>query len=110
MTLKADILTDLDSTFFNNDEFSEDLTLSPGGMADRTIKGIFADSYEAINPDTGAVETTAPTVLVMTSDVEDVANHGDVITRSTGTRYEIIGIKPDTAGTTRLILSEDSAE
>jgi len=109
MTLKTDILTDLDSTFFSNDEFSEALTLGLAGMTALTIKGIFDDPYEAVNPETQEIETTAPTALVMTADVDGVVNHGDIITRSTGTAYEIIGIKPDGAGTTRLILSQDEA-
>ena len=109
MTLKTDIIADLDNTFFNNDEFSDDLTLAPAGMEARTIKGIPTDPYESLNPATNEVETTAPTALVMSSDVVDIANHGDTITRGT-TVYEIIGIQPGGTGTTLLSLSQDEAE
>ena len=109
MTLKTDMTTDLDDIFFLNDEFSEDLTLTPAGMAARTIKGIFDEPFEAVSPATGEVETTAPAVIVMTSDVSGVVNHGDIITRPGGTRYEIIGIRPDGTGVTELLLSRDEA-
>jgi hypothetical protein len=107
MTLKTDILSDLDSVFFNNDEFSENLTYTPSGGKATTIKGIFTDPYEAVNPATHEAETTAPTVLAMNADITGIA-HGDIITRGS-TAYEVIGIQPDTHGTTRLVLSEDEA-
>ena len=79
----------------------------PAGMASRTIKGIFDEPYEAINPETGSMETTVPAATVMHSDISGVANHGDIIERSTGTRYAIIGIRPDGSGITQLLLSRD---
>ncbi|HOO90732.1 MAG TPA: hypothetical protein PLA74_07895 [Syntrophales bacterium] len=109
MTLKADILTDLDSVFFSNDEFSEDFTFTPTGLTARTIKGIFDAPYQAVSPESGEIETTAPSILVMTSDVSGVVHHGDAMTRvSDSVNYEVVGIQPDTAGTTRLIMSRET--
>lgn len=107
MAFKDDMVTDLD-IFFNTDEFAEDFTTYPRGMTSDTLVGIWDEPGEILNPVTGGVETTAPTILTTLEYVDGLLNHGDLITRdSTNTRYEIIRILPEDRDTIRLYLSLD---
>lgn len=100
MTLKADLLTDLDNVFFNTDEFGSSATYTHGGTP-ATVKGIFDNEYVSIQ----GVESLAPVFRTATASVPS-AEHGDTLVID-GTTYYIIGIQPDGTGVTLLILSRD---
>ena len=100
MTLKADILTDLDTVFMNTDEFADTATFTHGG-APSSVKGIFDNEFITAQ----GVETLTPVFRCATTDVS-TAVHGDTLVIS-GTTYYIIGIQPDGTGITLLILSRE---
>ncbi len=97
MTFKEDLLTDLDDVFFNNDDFSVDVTYKLA-----TIQGIFDNEFFESVDDSVGVETTAPKVIVKSSDVVG-AVHGETMTINT-IDYKIIGIQPDGTGITEILL------
>lgn len=100
MTLKADILTDLD-TFLNTDEFAVQVTYNS-----TTINGIF-DIFFVEDPqgETG-VETKRAQVTVKSSDVVGIAHDDTMIINSV--TYNVIGVQPpDDTGLTDILLSED---
>ena len=99
MTLKRDMVTDLD-TFLNSDEFAVDITYGGG-----TIKGIFDNEFIANNQDEISVEDLQPQVIVKTSDVPGLA-HGATMTIESVV-YNVTGIQPDGTGLTVVILSKD---
>ncbi len=68
MTLKADILTDLD-TVLNTDEFADDAVYYPASAADVTLKVIFSREYQDIM----GMEGYRYWIEAKTSDVEDMA-------------------------------------
>jgi hypothetical protein len=100
MTLKDDLLTDLDDLFLNNEEFAVDVI-----YAAVTFQGIFDDGFIDSADDGIAVESTAPQVQVKTTDVA-AASLGDNITVD-GTVYKIIGKQPDGTGMSLILLSID---
>lgn len=93
------------STFISTDDFAVSVTYTPDGGEATTISGIFDDEYQAMNTETGEVETSPPQIQVSSDDVEGVS-HGDTIIKR-ATTYNIIGIHPDGTGLTVLILSKD---
>ena len=99
------MLTDLDDVFLATDEFADAVTYRNQYSEEETINGIFDEPHEEVNPVTGMVETTAPQIEVKSSDVVDAVQR-ETITRD-GTTWYIIGIHPDGAGMTILILSQD---
>jgi len=100
MTLKTELLTDLDE-LFDKDEFAVEVTLT-GGIK---IDGIFDDEFRGVNIQDGEVRTTAPQVLCKSSDVSGVAL-GSTVTISS-VAYKVIERQPDGTGLTTLILSRD---
>ncbi len=99
MTLKADILTDLD-TFLDSDEYAVQITYNSG-----TIKGIFDNAFVEDQQDDIDVETLQPQVTVKTSDVTGLTQ-GDTMTINSVV-YNVIGIQPDGTGLTNVLLSQD---
>jgi hypothetical protein len=100
MTFKDDMITDLDETFLDNEEFAVDITYNAG-----TIQGIFdAEFSSAVEGEMG-IESTVPQVQVKTTDVPGIA-HNATMTINTIV-YNVIGIQPDGTGMTLLLLSED---
>lgn len=81
MSFKDGLMQDLDSSFFNENEFGEVVTLTRGG-ASRQFKGLF-DSPEVANESVGEVSAIAhaPRLFVRISDLPDSKpRKGDVFT------------------------------
>lgn len=104
MTFAASLTGDLDA-FLNAAEFAKSLTVTSLDGAPVTIIGIFDAPFEAISALTGAVELTAPSVIVKTSATSSL-RHGDWVGVD-GVDYRIIGMQPDGTGLSRLVLSTD---
>jgi hypothetical protein len=100
MTFKDDMLSDLDETFFDNEEFAVDITYNAG-----TIQGIFDDEFASAVEGEMGIESTVPQVQVKSADVSS-ATHGELMTINSVV-YKIIGIQPDGTGMTLLLLSKD---
>lgn len=75
-------------------------------VAGVAVTGIYSAPYQAANMDAGLIESYAPTLAVLDADAATVA-HGSVVVARATTFY-VIGIQPDGAGMTNLILSEDA--
>jgi hypothetical protein len=99
MTLKDDMLTDLD-VLIDTDDFAVSITYNSA-----TINGIFDKEFAQTAEGEVAIESTVPQVLVKDSDIVGAA-HGDVMTIN-GINYNIIGIQPDGTGSTLILLSQD---
>ena len=71
MSFKDDLMQDLDSSFFNENEFGEIVTLIRGGNSFQ-MKGLF-DAPEVANEDVGDVSVIAHTIrlFVRSSDLPD---------------------------------------
>lgn len=93
MTVFTDAMTDI----LNDEDLGTDAVYEGG-----TIRVLFQNGFVVVN----GVETTAPMVECLDTDVAGVA-HGDAMTVN-GVTYRIIGIQPTGSGVTKLILSEDS--
>lgn len=100
MTLKTDLLSDLDE-IFDTDEFAVEATLT-GGIK---IKVIFDDEFRGQNIESGEIRTTAPQVLCKSADVSGVALGNTITINSVA--YKVIERQPDGTGCTTLILSRD---
>ncbi len=99
MTFKDDITTDL-STFLDSNEFAISIT-----YGSTTIKGIFDNSFEAIDLDENSVENTQPQVIVRTSDITGL-KQGDIFIINS-ISYNVTGIHADGTGLTTVLLSQD---
>ena len=99
-TFKQDIISDIDDTFLDSDEFAVDVTYKAA-----TIQGIFDDGFIDSADDDIAVESTAPQVQVNSTDVVG-ALHGETMTINSVV-YKITGIQPDGTGMTLIMLSID---
>lgn len=106
MTLKADMLTDIDDIFMDTDEFADEAVWVDSGDDSHTINGIFDDESQQINPATGIIETTAPQFQVASSGISGIARNETLTVNET--TYYIIGIQPDGTGMTILLLSKDA--
>jgi len=63
MTFKSDLSKDVDEIFLNNDEFSEDITYTPDGGSDKTIKAI-VDGIDKIQSDVATRENETDTIRI----------------------------------------------
>jgi len=79
MTLKADILTDLDDVFFDSDEFAESVTYTPKGGAASTITAIVIKDSPFQEPYVRGEETARCEIEVKASDVAS-PQYGDTFT------------------------------
>lgn len=68
--------------------------------------GIYSAPYQAANTNTGMIESYAPAFAVLDAAAAAVAHDSVVVVR--GVTYYVIGIQPDGAGMTNLILSEET--
>ena len=73
-----------------------------GGVS---INGVFNNNFYPSSMQEGIVETSSPEFTCKTSDVPGVA-HGNEITINNKV-YKVIGVQPDNAGLTTLILSRE---
>ena len=97
MTLRTDILTDL-NTVFDTDDFAEEATLSGGS----TVNGIVHEPYE----DALGVQNASLTFTGKTSDLSALV-HGSTLVIG-GITFYVIGIEPNRIGMTILKLSKDA--
>ncbi|MBA7559895.1 hypothetical protein ES708_01513 [subsurface metagenome] len=106
MTLKADMLTDIDDVFLDEDDFAVSAVWTDAEEEEYTISGIFDAPSQQVNPATGLVETTAPQFETAVASVSGIAR-GDTLVID-GTTYYVLNHQPDGAGMTTIILSEDA--
>jgi hypothetical protein len=114
MTLKTQIMSDIDSAFLNTDEFADEAiwikvtSEGPPVVCElKTISGIFDEAFNAVDINGQAIEGSVPTFLASSAAVDGIAD-GDTITID-GQVWNVIGRQPDGTGMTLLILSEDEA-
>lgn len=102
------ILTDQINTDFESiaglDEFTTDATWYDIDDMPNNISGWFNSPYSRVDVN-APVEGGAYTFRVLSSSVPEVKQGQSVIINET--EYIIIGVQPDGAGTTLLVLSED---
>ena len=91
--------------FFDLNDFAVEGVYTPSPGSPRTIKCIFDSSFQAVNLDTGVVESAGPQAVVKDSDITG-AKHGETLVINS-TTYYIRGIQPDGTGLTVLALSKD---
>lgn len=98
---------DLDKTFFNKEEFAEEVTITPWGDADPyIIKAIFDNDYQAVDVDTNQpVSSTQPMIRIHESDLQAALNPRDKFTIR-GKVYTITDKQPDGVGTIAILLNE----
>jgi len=102
MTLKADMLTDID-TFISNDEFAVAITYTPTGGSPATIYGIFDAPYEQYSPLEQALSGLDQSVLVKASAVASLKNNEPMVIG--GVTYRTNGPgEPDGTGMMRIKL------
>ena len=95
---------DSDEEIYFKDFAITGLLLSTKGGS-KPIRLIFDNNYQAVNVDTGIVESAYPLVLARSIDVKD-AEHRDRI-EINNTTYYIKSIEDDGTGFTRMELSKD---
>lgn len=83
MTLKEDIASDLDSVFFNANEFATQATYSPASADDVEIEVIFNREYQAVL----GMEGYRYWIEAKTADVEDCTPGESIVID--GTTYKI---------------------
>ena len=87
------------AAMLDTDEFAVAATYNGGAI----VNGIFDNEYAGVLDGAGApVESTRPVFYCRTADVAS-AVHGDTLVIS-GTTYNVVGVEPDGAGMTTLIL------
>ena len=78
MTLKEQMITDL-AVFFNDDEFSEEITYTAKGESDATISAVVIRDAALQEPYVRGSETATCEIIVKVSDVA-TPQHGDIFT------------------------------
>jgi hypothetical protein len=76
----------------------------PAIINGKEVTVIFDNEFKMAVPMGADVESSSPTAIAMSSDVDGVA-HGDSV-EIYGTTFGVVGIKPDGTGFTVLVLSE----
>ncbi|MFA5387209.1 MAG: hypothetical protein WC322_02325 [Candidatus Paceibacterota bacterium] len=103
MTLKADMLTDLDDVFFDTDEFAYSATYTPSGGEAATITYIEEETDPAIMEDIPPGD--AKIIIIKASDVSS-PERGDTVTIGSDTWYLVRNLGGGSAaGTWRLVLT-----
>lgn len=83
------------------------VNIDNGSINGSSITGIFEAPFEAVNQFSGAVEMSAPSLMVATSDVVNFLEHQTrAYVAETATDYLVTGIQNNNDGWTRLILRE----
>ena len=108
MSLLTDIANDLDSVFFNTNDFAVSATLTIG-VTDSTIKIILDQPFRGVDPTTGLEFTTHELEAVCKYSDVSGAGQGDTLTVS-GTTYYIMGEaqKELSGDTCRIPLSKEA--
>jgi len=106
-TFKDDLVTDLEETFFNEEDFAEEITYNPDGGAPYAISSIFDNEYEATDPDTQQpILSLNPTVLINANDLAAPVARADTVTVR-GKTYKFTWNQPDGTGPIRILLNEE---
>ncbi len=108
MNLKEAMLDDIREVFLDEADGSVRAVLWREGYAPVDILVNYTAAGTVVDTAAGAIETSAPEAEAASADLPG-ASHGDVL-EIAGERYEIIGMHPDGAGMTRLVLSLDGAQ
>lgn len=85
--------------------FGSAITYTRGATSVPISKAVFDENYQAVDPDTGAIITSASPMLgVRLADLPGgQAQNGDTVTRK-GITYRVIEQQPDSEGHSKLIL------
>jgi len=78
MTLKTQMETDVGTVFFNNDEFSEDVSYAVYGGSTSTIKAIITPEIDLAESDPGQVAQGR--ALIKVSDLANPTRHDTLTT------------------------------
>lgn len=108
MTLQANILADLDTIYEDEGGPAQDATLHVSGKASASVRVIFVEPYEVVEPVSGEVMTTAPQCSIRDNESAGMA-HGDTITipATGGTEYAVLEVKPSGIGAKTMTLTKD---
>lgn len=101
MTLKADMITDLASVFFNTSEFADTATHV---LTAATFAVIFDAAYVGIVGPAGEIQSSGPQAMAKSIDVSAYAIGDEIVINAI--YYKIAGMEPDGTGITRILLSE----
>ena len=87
------------------EDLGEDVAYMPANGDPVTVRGIFEDSHQAVDPNTGVpFYSTEPMLTVAAGDLPvGSPRPGDQVTRK-GTTYRVVGDQPDSDGGTILEL------
>lgn len=84
----------------------EPVTYTPTAGSAASIKGVFNEKYEQVDPDTRAtISTDQPNLLIRLSDLAAAPAEGDQVVIRTKT-YKVFDWKPDGEGGSLLLLHE----
>ncbi|MEQ5770009.1 hypothetical protein NFH98_20775 [Halomonas sp. H33-56] len=86
-------------------KLGEDVIYIPSGGEAVTVRGLFEEQHQSVDPDTGVpVYSVNPTLTVVLADLPDGSpGMGDRMTRKART-YRVVGSQPDDNGGTLLEL------
>lgn len=104
MTLKLQILSDIDAVFLNTDEFAVSVVFTIGGVVQAAEKGIFDAAFLMTINDRAE---TMPMVAVKSSGaIANSTSPNDTVVIESITYY-ILEIQPDGTGMSKVILSRN---
>ena len=79
--------------------FGEAVAYAHAGGGSATITAVFEESYEGVDPDTGAiVQTEQPRLSVRLSDLPDEPVAGDTFVPENGKTYRVHRVERDAEG------------
>ena len=104
MTFKSLLATDLTASF-TTDEWAEDIVYTPAVGDAVTIPAIWDESYEEVDPDTGAaIQSGQPRATVRSDDLSGIVpGPDDRITRNSET-FRVVEVQPNGQGVTGIYL------
>jgi hypothetical protein len=102
---KAQLATDLD-TFFEIQEFAEEITLIPSGQAGYKIKAIFDETFQAVNPNTDEdILSVNPVIHIREKDLTAALGPADRF-KIRGELFSVVTNEPDGVGIIKLSLHQ----
>ena len=112
MTTPADILLDDLEALFGEYGFAEDALYRPEGGQERTVRVIFDEAYQEVDPKSRApIGSSGPAAYIQASDLpadlDDMGEEDRISIR--GCAYRIVAAKPDGHGSVVLRLNRVSA-
>ena len=99
MAVETDSIRDI---YFNNNEFSENATITPSGGSSSVIKVIFDRPDETLGLGEAGITSHRPRIMVKTSDISSLAHGDSVVVNSTN--YTIAEILRDGTGIAEIFL------